>query len=206
MIRVARETLNKCIYDNEKKLTPKVVLVTHFHAVVDFLSENLKDFNPLKIIDFSGNIGQFNDPNDNNRLIIINDRYCVGFDLYDTTGLFPRFIYMMSRYAINAYHYVITRIYGGIGRTTVRFFHGISQSDEKSILRTKYPAANYSSPIGLTYPYDYENEYENLDFTLANLCFDVIIENNITMTNMPSDLVGKYNEKRKFNDMQFSNS
>lgn len=179
MARVTRETLNKVTYDNEgRKFTPKVILVVSFVDVLKFLLEDLKEFNPLQ----DDNVNKFNEPNENNRLIIILLR-CQGFTLHDTTGLFPRYMYIMSNYSANKSIQAMSRVTraDAVGKATIRFFYGISESNEKLILKTKVSI--------IEKPLDFEDECE--DISLVDLCLDYIIKNNIKMVNVPDDLIEK---------------
>ena len=135
MARVARETLARVIYDTEeRKLTPKVILVVDYTDVIMFLMEELREFDPLEItVGISNivvNVDKFNESNGNNRLIIVNSFLYNGFSLHDTTGMFPRFMYIMPNHSINGANQAISRVdrSGTIGKVNIRFFMALVKS------------------------------------------------------------------------------
>lgn len=149
MARVTRETLNTVIYDEITKITPKVILIAHFNDVIFNLMNELKEFNPIVYMnnyDTTCNIDKFTQSNADNRVLISKSHYLQGFDLSDTTGTFPRFMYKMPMPRLNEDKSLMCRInYRNVGKATFRIFHGHMEQIVNP-LATK----------------EYDNEYENL--------------------------------------------
>lgn len=189
MIRITKETLNKVIYDDQgRQIINKVILVIEYPNVIRFLLKKLKEFNPLEVYQFD----KFNESNGNHCLLIANINLCYGVPLYDNTGLFPRFMFIMPMLEESKCHLASSRLLklGAFGTITVRYFYGISEINEKLILRSKINSVTPSTGTKCLFYYD---EYENINISLVGLCFDIIIDNRIEIVNLPDDLLEKYN-------------
>lgn len=178
MIRVVREKMNEPMFDaNGNQLIPKFILFADYYDdVINRLLEELAEFNPLELTgrlsedERNRNISLFQEPNANYRLLIGNPLVGgLSVNLHDTTGRFPRFMYIMPSYRINELHQATGRIarLGLVGKATIRFFYGLTRerdTRERSILNAMARKGAVLKRVhieqGAKFPNEYENEYE----------------------------------------------
>ncbi len=154
----------------------KGVLCVNYTDSIKYLSEALKEYNPMiikggvsvpkrqKIIDSFAR-------NDNYRLIIMNIRAgCLGIDLDDKVGDRPRFMLISPTYSIQLVHQASGRVYRSDTKSQpeIRLVYGHSELKEESILkalRNKTKVAEDVVPeqveAGVKFPGHYEDEYED---------------------------------------------
>lgn len=174
MARVAREYLETPQFDEQgRKLCPKLTLFCDYYETIDYLLEALKEYNPGEIAGrtpdnkFHANIASYQEPNSNCRLLIGNPLTGgLGINLHDTTGLFPRAIFIMPDYRVMDKHQAAYRIYrdGFVGKAKVRFFYGLSGSRENTILGAWTRKGEVMKKVhqeqGAKFPNEYESEFE----------------------------------------------
>lgn len=177
MIRVARYLLSLRFTYNGNIITPKLILFADYHRVIDYLMANLAEYNPVELTgevseaQQTRNINAFQEPNDRVRLVVGNP--IVGglaISLNDTTGLFPRIMFIMPNYRVNELHQATGRIFrdGTIGPAIIRFFYGKSNIREDSILdalarkgETLKDVHIEQSEYGVKFPNEYPVEDES---------------------------------------------
>lgn len=186
MIRVARELLSK---PDENGNWRKVALFADYFDCIDEMKEGLKDFNPLEL---TGNVNQnkrpgivelFQQPNHNHRLLIANPLVGgIAISLHDTDGRFPRYALIMPGFRINELLQTVGRFDrdGIVGVAIVRFFYGLSGTDESNVFESLVNKGEFMSKLlaeqkvgKQRFPNDYES----------------VIEGNQTV--MISDIVNK---------------
>jgi hypothetical protein len=172
MIRVVREKIATPMFDaNGNRLTPKFILFAdYYEGVIDRLMEELAEFDPVELTGRlpeyrrNENISRFQEPNANCRLLIGNPLVGgLAVNLHDTTGLFPRFMYIMPGYRINELHQATGRIarLGLIGKATIRFFYGLCGVRENNILNALARKGETMQKVHLEQGAKFPNEYEN---------------------------------------------
>jgi len=185
MIRVAKETLAK-ISTNEKgeKITPKIVLFADYYEVINEILKELKEYSPVELTGRisekkrNSTIDAFQMPSSDVRVLVGNPLVGgLAVSLHDTTGLFPRYMYVMSGYRANELHQATGRIYrdGVVGTAYIRFFYGLSGTPEKCILdalsrkgEVMGTVHKEQSDYGVQFPHEYEDEYETDDLGDVN--------------------------------------
>jgi len=177
MIRVAKQFLRERMRDQAGRvLTPKVILYSDYYDVIDRLLTELKEYNPLELTGRvtedkrNKNIDLFQAGNDEYRLLIGNPVVGgVGINLHDTTGLFPRIMLIMPGYRGNELQQTTGRTYrlGANGMVKTRFFYGLADSREMSIMDALYRKGQVMKDLlpeqvegGVIFPSDYEEERE----------------------------------------------
>ena len=167
MARVARETL-------AQSRGIKVIFFADYYDVIDILLERLAEFNPVEL---TGRISEnaryrhidlFNQPDQACRVLIGNPvvgGMCI--NLHDTTGNFPRVMYIMPGYRINELQQATGRIArdGLIGEAKVRFFYGYLGKLETNILtaliRKGKDMERLHEEQKTIFPNRYPSEYED---------------------------------------------
>lgn len=143
MIRVTRYLLSLRLTHEGNIITPKIVLFADYHRVIDYMIQNLAEYNPVELtgniseVQRTRNINVFQEPNDQVRLIIGNPLVGgLSVSLHDITGLFPRIMFVMPNYQVNELQQATGRIFrdGLKGAAIIRFFYGKSNLTESSIL------------------------------------------------------------------------
>jgi hypothetical protein len=174
MIRVARYLLSINFTHNGNVVTPKLILFADYYRVIDYLMQNLADFNPVELtgrvseVQQTRNISAFQEPNNQTRLIIGNPLVGgLSISLHDVTGLFPRMMFIFPNYRINELHQASGRIFrdGSKGVSIIRFFYGKSNMQEESILNALVKKGEvlqivHSEQVGVKFSNEYENEME----------------------------------------------
>lgn len=175
MIRVAKKTLETPMYDDKgNKLTPKVILYVDYMHIVDALIRELKDYNPVELTgrvkedDRRARVQLFNAPNSNCRVLVANP--VVGgmsINLHDTTGLYPRYMYIMPGFLVNELHQATGRIYrvGYKGKAIVRFFYikgydGRETRIMDAMARKGAVLGSVHREQGALFPNEYQDEEE----------------------------------------------
>jgi hypothetical protein len=177
--RLSREELAKePVNESAERLFPKVILYADYYEVIDFLLQELQQYNPLELTGRlsegvrNTNISLFQEHNSSYRLMIANPLVGgVAVSLHDTDGHFPRIMYIMPGYRINEIHQATGRIFrdGLIGTAKIRFVYGLSSSSlkETNILtamarkgETMKRVHHEQSEYGMKFANEYEDEYE----------------------------------------------
>lgn len=174
MIRVARQILSLKFTYQGSVITPKLILFADYYQVIDYLLQNLREYNPVELTgrisedQRNANIAAFQQPNDQTRLLIGNP--VVGglsVNLHDTTGLFPRFMFVMPGHRVNELVQASGRIFRfkTKGVAIVRFFYGKSNMRESSVLdimaRKGETLEEVHAEQGVVFPNDYPEEDES---------------------------------------------
>ena len=139
MVRAAIAELSRQpVNERGERLYPKVILYADYLDVVNFLMNELQDFNPVKNIGTgmtekkrNESIAKFQEMNGNCRLLIGTLKAGgLSINLHDTSGYFPRTMFVMPGYFINETHQATGRIFrdGMIGIAKIRFVYGYSSS------------------------------------------------------------------------------
>lgn len=171
LIRVVREKLSTVMYDNNGNLlTPKfIIFADYYEGVIDTLMEQLADFSPVELTGRlserrrNENIALFQESNANCRILIGNPLVGgLAVNLHDTTGLFPRFMFIMPGYRINELHQATGRTArnGLIGKATIRFFYGLCGARENNILNALARKGETMQKVHLEQGAKFPNEYE----------------------------------------------
>lgn len=175
MARVAREILNTPQYDAQgNQLCPKVILFANYYEVIDYLLEELSEFNPVELTGRmtserkrNANVAAFQAPTSECRILIGNPLVGgLGINLHDTTGYFPREEYIMPDYRVMDTHQAAYRVYrdGVVGTAKVRMFYGLSGAKETSVLSAIARKGEVMQRVhreqGAKFPNEYEDEYE----------------------------------------------
>lgn len=174
MVRKAKEYLETPQFDSQgRQLCPKLTLFCDYYETIDYLLEALKEYNPGEITGrtpddkFHANIASYQEPNAGCRLLIGNPLTGgLGINLHDTTGLFPRAIFIMPDYRVMDKHQAAYRIYrdGFQGKAMVRFFYGLSGARENTILGAWARKGEVMKKVhqeqGAKFPNEYESEFE----------------------------------------------
>lgn len=169
--RVTREKLNK-------DKNSKVCIMVNYIASLCLLKEYLSDFNPLimqgltKMSKRGEIIEKFNQPNSEHRLIIcIMSVACMGINLQDSHGGFPRTCYISPNYMVANMHQASFRFHriGTKSDSYVHFIYGKTTSKESSILRTISRASpqmkssvvhQVAHDVNVRFPGEYDTIYE----------------------------------------------
>lgn len=189
MVRKALEALNKEMYnENGQRLTPKVALFADYYSVIDFLLKQLAQYNPVEVTGRldeytrNYNIELFQQHNANVCLLIGNPLACgISINLHDTSGLFPRIVYIMPGYRINDLHQTTGRFDrdGLIGIAYIRFFYGLSGSRETSILSAELNKGKILQTThieqGAKFPNQYEDDYEEQPQSISPI-FEALLD------------------------------
>jgi hypothetical protein len=176
MIRVTRQLLSLQFTYNGKIITPKIVLFADYYRVIDYLKQNLSEFNPVELTgrisetQRTANINAFQEANDKIRLVIGNPLVGgIAINLHDVTGLFPRIMFVMPNFRANELQQATGRTFrdGTIGVAIIRFFYGRANVKEKSILDvlarkggTLKDIHIEQSQYGVKFPNEYPDEDE----------------------------------------------
>ena len=154
----------------------KVIIMVNFNASINYLEEKLKEFNPLIM---TGAVKQkarkemidlFQQPNTDRRLLIGNIAVLAySWNLQDTTGEYPRYIYISPNFKCDMMHQAVRRSYreGTKSSVIARIVYGASGRLETSILNamarhTKSMKDTLPEQVseGILFPGEYESEYE----------------------------------------------
>jgi sRNA-binding regulator protein Hfq len=173
MARKANEILATPYFENGIEMHPKVILFANYDIVLLSLARNLSSYNPLilngktdrrereKIID------AFNMQNTTNRLLIANtDVGGTSIDLHDTTGLYPRYVFLMPEYKIRNMFQAISRVFrrGTKGNAVARMVYGKTGKLETSMLNAIARKGDILKQVhaeqGGIFPNDYPDEIE----------------------------------------------
>lgn len=180
MIRIARKLLQETMVDEQgRTLTPKIILFADYYEnVINEILRGLFEFRPVELTgrlsedQRNTNIALFQEPNANYRLLIGNPLVGgLSVNLHDTTGLFPRIMFIMPDYRINESHQATGRVFrmNTIGVAKIRFFYGLSGARENSILSALARKGKVMKNLlkeqvedGVKFPDEYEEEHEEL--------------------------------------------
>lgn len=174
MARVGLEDLNKTFpTPSGEQRYCKLILFADYYDTIDYLKEAFRQYNPVELTGRTSEakraeaVAAFQAPDYNCRVLIGNPLVGgLSVSLHDTTGLFPRVMYIMPNYRINECHQATGRIFrdGVVGRAKIRFFYGLSGSRENSVLnaiaRKGQVMKEVHSEQGAKFPNEYEDEYE----------------------------------------------
>lgn len=167
LVRIAKQDL---------KNNYKVIIYSNYEEVIQELKLSLEEYNPIvltgkvKTVERDKLISQFEEDNGNHRLLIANTTLgSKSLNLHDTTGKYPRRMYIMPSYFINDLHQAVFRTYrvGTVGEAYVRFFYGLTDSEEteikllEAIIKSGKVMSDIMKEQKVPFPSDYENEYEN---------------------------------------------
>jgi len=115
---------------NNMEIFPKIIIYASFHSIINYLYEQLKEYNPLV---YTGHIRDnrvrehirlaFQQPSNNHRVIICNPKAAgIGISLhnefgFDNVGIFPRFMFYLPDYDVMTLNQAFKRDYrnGTIG-------------------------------------------------------------------------------------------
>ena len=168
MIRLVTETLNN-------NPNSKVILYVWFLESIEYLRENLRQYNPLVMFgktkkDERTNIRNLFQQDDlNHRLLISNAKVGgIGISLDDRSGTKPRFMFMIPTYNFIDLHQATGRIHRGTTKSnaTIRFIYSKAFRGEVSILKAIAKKTEITKSIlynsnNIVFPGDYDSHIEN---------------------------------------------
>jgi len=174
LVRIVRESSNTPKWGpSGEQLTTKFILFSDYYEVIEYLLEELKEYNPVALTGnltekkFNENMAMFQEPSSRCRVIIGNPLVGgLAVNLHDITGLFPREMYIMPNYRVTDTHQAAYRVYrdGTVGLSKVRMFYGLSGAKENSILSAVAKKGEVLQKVhreqGAKFPNEYENVYE----------------------------------------------
>lgn len=149
----------------------KVFIVANFTSTLKILYEKLAAYNPLalkggvNVADRAARVNAFNEPNDNNRLIIANIKVAsLGLSLHDTNGGFPRFAFIFPNFSFIDSYQAIFRVYrtGTMSQPHVTFVYLKDTPQEEKILDSYARKSTVTKEItetNLKFPGDFPNVY-----------------------------------------------
>ena len=179
MIRVAKEYLTKDLVDsNGDKVISKIILFADYYEVIEYLLKELEEYNPVeltgRIVEDKRwtSIDAFQQQDSYTRVLIGNPLTGgLSVDLHDTTGKYPRYMFIMPGYRINELHQATGRTYrdGTVGTAYMRFFYGLTGIRENNILsalsrkgEVMQHVHKEQSEDGVKFPNEYEEEREQV--------------------------------------------
>ena len=181
VVRQVRKEIAKKLKDvNGNILTKKFCLFADFNDVIAIYMEQLKDLNPVQ---FNGQVSlgkrldhldEFQEPTDAIRVIVSNSEVGgIGVNMNDTTGLFPRYSYIMPNYKINELQQATGRTFrsGTIGVATIRLVYGMTHTGRENVETSIYNALQKKGEVmtsilqeqraaGVLFPNEFPAEYE----------------------------------------------